>query len=121
MIKSPTAPVAPTTATLGNTLASRIQYFPPGRTPGFPPDSTNTGPAPLPRFPGRELPMRLGIRYRLLLPLLVLTAGVVGAGVWECGAVVRDAERRIAERVRSRDADVVRVRLPPDRAACWTR
>lgn len=40
--------------------------------------------------------MRLGIRYRLLVPLGLLLAGVVGASLWSAGVAARRAEDRVA-------------------------
>jgi signal transduction histidine kinase len=44
--------------------------------------------------------VRLGIRYRLLVPLALLLAGVVGASVWSARVAARRAEDRIADQVR---------------------
>ena len=44
--------------------------------------------------------MRLGIRYRLLVPLGLLLAGVVGASLWSARVAARGAEERIATQMR---------------------
>lgn len=44
--------------------------------------------------------MRLGIRYRLLLPLGLLLAGVVAASLWSAHVAARRAEERVAGQVR---------------------
>jgi signal transduction histidine kinase len=43
--------------------------------------------------------VRLGIRYRLLLPLSLLLVGVVGASVWSARTAGRRAEERVARQV----------------------
>lgn len=44
--------------------------------------------------------MRLGIRYRLLVPLGLLLVGVVGASLWSARVAARKAEERVAGQVR---------------------
>src|SRR5262249_26709100 len=43
--------------------------------------------------------VRLGIRYRLLVPLALLLLGVVGASLWSARVAARRAEERVAEHV----------------------
>jgi len=45
--------------------------------------------------------VRLGIRYRLLVPLGLLLVGVVGASLWSARVAARKAEERIAAQVRN--------------------
>ncbi|HJZ90680.1 MAG TPA: HAMP domain-containing sensor histidine kinase [Gemmataceae bacterium] len=45
--------------------------------------------------------MRLGIRYRLLVPLALLLVGVVGASLWSARVAALRAEERVAGQVRS--------------------
>lgn len=45
--------------------------------------------------------MRLGIRYRLLIPLGLLLIGVIGASLWSANVAARRAEQRVAEQVRN--------------------
>ena len=45
--------------------------------------------------------MRLGIRYRLLVPLGLLLVGVVGASLWSARVAARRAEDRVAGQVRN--------------------
>jgi signal transduction histidine kinase len=45
--------------------------------------------------------MRLGIRYRLLLPLGLLLVGVVAASLWSARVAARRAEGRVAGQVRN--------------------
>ena len=44
--------------------------------------------------------MRLGIRYRLLVPLGLLLVGVIGASLWSARVAARRAEERVAAQVR---------------------
>jgi signal transduction histidine kinase len=44
--------------------------------------------------------VRLGIRYRLLVPLGLLLVGVVGASLWSARVAARRAEERVAGQVR---------------------
>jgi signal transduction histidine kinase len=44
--------------------------------------------------------LRLGIRYRLLVPLGLLLAGVVGASLWSARVAARRAEGRVAAQIR---------------------
>jgi signal transduction histidine kinase len=45
--------------------------------------------------------VRLGIRYRLLVPLALLLVGVVGASLWSARVAARRAEERVAGQVRN--------------------
>ncbi len=45
--------------------------------------------------------MKLGIRYRLLVPLALLLLGVIGATLWSAHVAARRAEERVAGQVRS--------------------
>ena len=45
--------------------------------------------------------MRLGIRYRLLIPLSLLLIGVIGASLWSARIAAQRAEQRVAEQVRN--------------------
>jgi signal transduction histidine kinase len=45
--------------------------------------------------------VRLGIRYRLLLPLGLLLVGVIGASLWSAHVAARRAEERVAAQVRN--------------------
>jgi signal transduction histidine kinase len=44
--------------------------------------------------------LRLGIRYRLLVPLALLLVGVVGASLWSARVAARRAKERVAAQVR---------------------
>jgi signal transduction histidine kinase len=44
--------------------------------------------------------LKLGIRYRLLVPLALLLIGVIGASLWSAHVAARKAEERIAGQVR---------------------
>jgi signal transduction histidine kinase len=44
--------------------------------------------------------LRLGIRYRLLVPLGLLLIGVIGASLWSARVAARKAEERVAAQVR---------------------
>ncbi len=44
--------------------------------------------------------MRLGIRYRLLVPLGLLLVGVIAASLWSARVAARRAEGRIAGQIR---------------------
>ena len=56
--------------------------------------------------------MRLGIRYRLLLPLGLLLVGVVGASLWSARVAARQAEERVAGQVREVSQTLTAGRFP---------
>lgn len=56
--------------------------------------------------------MRLGIRYRLLLPLGLLLGGVVGASLWSARVAAREAEGRVAGQVREVSQTLTAGRFP---------
>lgn len=45
--------------------------------------------------------MRLGIRYRLLVPLALLLLGVVAVSLWSANVAARQAERRVASQLQN--------------------
>ncbi len=56
--------------------------------------------------------MRLGIRYRLLVPLAVLLLGVVGASLWSARVAARRAEARVTGQVRNVSQTLSAARYP---------
>ena len=56
--------------------------------------------------------MRLGIRYRLLVPLALLLAGVVAASLWSARVAARRAEERVANQLRNISATLTNARFP---------
>jgi signal transduction histidine kinase len=56
--------------------------------------------------------LRLGIRYRLLVPLGLLLVGVVGASLWSARVAARKAEQRVAAQVRNVSETLAAGRFP---------
>jgi signal transduction histidine kinase len=56
--------------------------------------------------------LRLGIRYRLLVPLGLLLVGVVGASLWSAHIAARRAEARVARQVHDISQTLAAARYP---------
>jgi signal transduction histidine kinase len=56
--------------------------------------------------------LRLGIRYRLLVPLALLLVGVVGASLWSARVAARRAEERVAAQVRDVSQTLIGANYP---------
>jgi signal transduction histidine kinase len=56
--------------------------------------------------------VRLGIRYRLLLPLTLLLVGVVGASLWSARVAARRAEERVTAQVRDVSQTLIGANYP---------
>src|SRR5262245_2874043 len=100
-IKSPTAPVAPTTATEAATFTSeefhrRGRKERRGKTKT---DFTGSSRTCLDGALCGETLMRWSIRYRLLVPLGLLLLGVVATSIWSAVLAASHAKERIARRV----------------------
>ncbi|HVK07947.1 MAG TPA: HAMP domain-containing sensor histidine kinase [Gemmataceae bacterium] len=64
--------------------------------------------------------MRLGIRYRLLVPLGLLMAGVIGASLWSARVAARRAEERVATQMRDLSETIGSATFPLTPAILFT-